>query len=78
MTKVFHAIFDGKVLLPDEEIDLEPNTRYIVTIENDDIGRAEEDNLWDLLEKLAGTIDGPEDWSEEHDHYLYGIAKSKK
>ena len=28
-----------------------------------------------LLEKLAGTIEGPEDWADEHDHYLYGTPK---
>jgi hypothetical protein len=28
-----------------------------------------------LLEKLAGTIDAPEDWADEHDHYLYGTPK---
>jgi hypothetical protein len=27
--------------------------------------------------KYAGTVEGPEDWSEEHDHYLYGVPKRK-
>jgi len=76
MFKTLHVIFDGKVLHPEEEVDLKPNTRYIVTIERDE--RVEEDNLWDVLEELAGTVDGPEDWSEEHDHYIYGTPKSKK
>lgn len=30
---------------------------------------------WDTLEKMAGTIEAPEDWSSEHDHYLYGTPK---
>lgn len=30
---------------------------------------------WDTLEELAGTIEAPEDWSAEHDHYLYGTPK---
>ena len=76
MSKTFYAIFDGKVLHPEEEVDLEPDTRYIVTIERDE--RVEGDSLWDVLSKLAGTIEGPQDWSEEHDHYLYGTPKRKK
>lgn len=32
-------------------------------------------NPWDTLEALAGTIEAPEDWSSEHNHYLYGTPK---
>jgi hypothetical protein len=32
-------------------------------------------DVWDLLEALAGTIEAPEDWAIEHDHYLYGTPK---
>lgn len=28
-----------------------------------------------VLERLAGTIEGPEDSADEHDHYLYGTPK---
>lgn len=31
--------------------------------------------IWDKLLKLAGTIDGPEDWAENHDHYIHGAPK---
>lgn len=31
--------------------------------------------VWDLLERAAGSIDAPADWSVEHDHYLYGTPK---
>ena len=37
--------------------------------------RPDEQNAWDILGKYSGTVEGPEDWSEEHDHYLYGIPK---
>jgi hypothetical protein len=30
---------------------------------------------WDIIEGLVGTIDGPTDWSSQHDHYLYGTPK---
>ena len=75
MSKTLHVIFDGKVLRPEEEVDLEPNTRYIVTIEREE---RDEPDLWDVLSELAGTVEGPQDWSEQHDHYLYGTPKSKK
>ena len=32
-------------------------------------------NAWDVLESLIGQIEGPEDWSEQHDYYLYGTPK---
>lgn len=76
LSKTFHAVFDGKVLHPEEELDLKPDTRYIITIERDE--RVEGDSLWDVLSKLAGTVEGPQDWSEEHDHYLYGTSKRAK
>jgi len=30
---------------------------------------------WELLEEMAGTYEAPEDWSREHDHYLYDTPK---
>lgn len=30
---------------------------------------------WDIIEGLTGTIDGPTDWSSQHNHYLYGTPK---
>lgn len=38
----------------------------------------EADNAWDVLESLAGTIEAPADWSQEHDHYLYGTPKQSE
>lgn len=34
-----------------------------------------EKNAWELLEDMAGSMEAPEDWSQEHDHYLYGTSK---
>ncbi len=75
-TKTLHAIFDGNVLRPEESIDLELNVRYLVTIElkEDTV----QQNLWDTLKKFSGKVEGPEDWSKEHDHYLYGVPKRDK
>ena len=30
---------------------------------------------WDALRSHAGSVDMPEDWAKEHDHYLYGTPK---
>jgi hypothetical protein len=38
----------------------------------------ETSNAWDVLESLTGTIEAPADWSEEHDHYLYGTPKQSE
>lgn len=35
----------------------------------------ESSDPWDIIEGLIGTIDGPNDWSSQHDHYLYGTPK---
>ena len=32
-------------------------------------------NAWDILESLIGQVEGPEDWSEQYDHYFYGTPK---
>jgi hypothetical protein len=74
MTKTLTATFDGRALLPDTVLNLEPNTRYLVTIQTIETP-PESGDLWDLLENLAGTVEAPPDWSDEHDHYLYGTPK---
>ena len=30
---------------------------------------------WALLRSMTGTLEGPADWSQELDHYLYGTPK---
>jgi len=74
MPKTFTAIYDGKALNIEERVDLELNTPYIVTIKRKKTPNNE--TAWDVLDKLAGTVKGPEDWSEQHDHYLYGTPKN--
>lgn len=74
MTHTVTAVFDGSVLRPDTPLDLEPNTRYILTIQPD--AAASEGDAWDVLERFTGTVDAPPDWASEHDHYLYGTATS--
>jgi len=74
--KTLHAVSDGKVLRPEEAVNLEPNVRYLVTIEREEAIGVQ--SLWDVLSEFSGTVEGPRDWSEEHDHYLYGTPKRGK
>ena len=30
---------------------------------------------WAVLRSMTGTLEGPADWSQELDHYLYGTSK---
>ena len=45
-----------------------PNTRR--TVPDEDGSRA-----WAVLKSMTGTLEGPADWSQELDHYLYGTPK---
>ena len=77
-TTTISVIFDGQVLRPETPLDLQPNTRYLVTIQPDilgDAGDGTSGDAWNVLERFAGTVDAPADWAEEHDHYLYGRPK---
>jgi hypothetical protein len=73
-TKTLTAVFDGQFLRPDEPLDLEPNTRYVITIAPEPEPHVNGD-AWDLLDQMTGTINAPSDWAAEHDHYLYGAPK---
>ena len=70
------ATYDGVSFKIQDPVDLEPNTEYILTIEKEDSKKSE--NAIDFLIRNAGTISGPSDFSEEHDHYLYGTPKKGK
>jgi hypothetical protein len=77
MTKKIQAIFDGKVLCPEEPVDLEINGRYILNIEpvidNDGKEELETDAAYDISSLAVKT--GISDLATEHDHYLYGTPK---
>lgn len=69
MSQTLDAVFDGKVLLPDEPIALEPNTRVRVVIET--AAEATEKPTSFLRAARALKLDGPADWSTNLDNYLY-------
>ncbi|MBW4686600.1 MAG: antitoxin family protein [Komarekiella atlantica HA4396-MV6] len=60
MNKMVTVVFDGGVLRPDVPLDLAPNTRYVITIQ--ELPEPSGD-VWDVLEAMTGTVDAPQDWS---------------
>jgi hypothetical protein len=71
MGKTLTAVFDGKVLVPDEPAGLDENERYELTVSK----QTGEISIWDVLDRLSGTIEMPEDWALEHNHYIHGTPK---
>ena len=73
-----NAHFDGKVIVPDEPLDLPRNQRLIVRIEpaRDIAEPAPQDGAlnW-LAENAADSSTLPSDLAHQHDHYLYGVPK---
>jgi predicted DNA-binding antitoxin AbrB/MazE fold protein len=76
MSQTLEAIFDGKVLCPDGPVDLEPNTRVRITIELAEDGENKGKSFLDTA--LSIKLDGPSDWSEKFDDYLYNGDTSRE
>jgi len=77
MIKTLEAVFDGSVFRPEAKIDLIPNKHYILVVREKGEEIASLD-AWDVLDSLTGSVEAPQDWSFEHDHYLYGVPKKGK
>jgi len=75
-TLTVKATFDGSSFRIIDPLDLKPNTKCLITIEV--LDEEPYEDPFQYLLRCAGTIDGPEDWSAEHDHYLYGTPKTRK
>lgn len=69
MSRTVEAVFDGEVIRPDEPLDLEPNTRVRITVE--DKLTAEPKRRSFLRTARSLNLDGPPDWSERIEEYLY-------
>ena len=74
-----NAHYDGKVIVPDEPVDLLPNQALIIRIEPV-VGNgpltAESALTW-LAENTGDSPKLPSDLSHQHDHYLYGVPKKE-
>lgn len=69
------AHFDGRVLVPDEPLNLPVNralTVYVDSIETDDAVLGELAAALDRMPDHPGT---PTDLAAQHDHYLHGLPK---
>ncbi len=77
MSRIFHATFDGKALHPEKDVNLKPNTRYLVII-NDEKKESEsgDQGEYPLTAVLSLATDmGVTDLAENHDYYAHGRAK---
>ena len=63
------ATFDGKALLFDRPLKLKPNTRVIIRIETIEEKQKEKSSFLRTARSL--NLEGPKDWSERLDYYLY-------
>jgi predicted DNA-binding antitoxin AbrB/MazE fold protein len=69
MTKTIEAVYDGHVLLPQESLPLEANTRVRITVET----LPPTGPLKSFLQTARSLqLEGPSDWSSNVDSYLYG------
>ena len=64
------AVFDGHVLRPETALALEPNTRVRLSIEVLPKKTGARKSFLETARSL--NLEGPEDWSENPDKYLYG------
>ena len=72
-----NAHYDGRVIIPDEPVNLPPNQALIVRIETKDVDHspARESALAWLAANASDGTDVPSDLAHQHDHYLYGVPK---
>jgi hypothetical protein len=70
MVKTIEAVFDGKVLRPDDPLGLEPNTRVRLTIETVSPEARSTKSFLRVARSLK--LDGPQDWAVNLETYLYG------
>lgn len=70
MTRVT-ATYDGKALWLDEPLPMPPQSRVTVTVDSPAPEKTGEPGSF-FRAALALKLDGPPDWSERFDEYLYG------
>ena len=75
MGKTMYATFDGQVLRPDGSIELKPNTRVKITIETEEETKTTRNSFLKTARSLQ--LEGPHDWSERLDEYLYEEEKGQ-
>ena len=72
MTRSLTAHFDGKVIVPDEPVQLPVGQRLRLHLE---LAEPDSPRFADFLRFEADLPDAPPDLAAQHDHYLYGSPK---
>lgn len=80
MTKILHAIFDGKVLRPEGSVDLDVGKHYVLTVVRTIETKApRKEPPYPLTQILDIATDvGVDDLSTKHDWYGYGRRDDAK
>jgi len=69
MGTTLHLIYDGKVFLPEDPVNLRPDTRVRATIETTEPLKRKDTSFLETARALR--IDGPPDWAARLEDYLY-------
>ena len=72
MSEIIAAHFDGKVIVPDEPVQLPVGQPLRLRVE---IAESPPARFADFLQLAADLPDAPPDLAAQHDHYLYGSPK---
>ncbi len=75
MTTTIEAVFDGEVFRPDQTLNLEPNTRVTLVVIMRDDTSAPSESFLDTA--MSIKLEGPADWSENLDRYLYESRRNR-
>ena len=70
MSLILEAVYDGEVLRPVQPLDLKPNTRLRITVEEN--GPEVKPRRSFLQTARSLELEGPADWSARIEEYLYG------
>ncbi len=71
MLKVIQATYDGKVFQPESPVGLEPNTQVRLIVETVPPQPGKTGSFLAVARSLQ--LDGPPDWAEHLETYLYGV-----
>jgi hypothetical protein len=77
MIQTLEAVFDGTVLRPIKPLGLEPNTHVMITVETNQTEPKQTKRSF-IQTARSLNLDGPSDWSERIDDYLYGDIGEKE
>lgn len=72
MTRTVLARYDGRVIVPDDALELPTGQRLRIEIQTVEADRPP---FADMFELAADLPDAPSDLASQHDHYIYGTPK---